>query len=638
MDSSLKIIGIYLISSIAIAILWGRNRQIGVWWTLFLMLGALLIYRNRHDIFASDIVFLWLFLFWFFGLGYFLFKRGLGVSFNRKAISSVQSAPKPENTALEPVHSKISVPKNSHTTSNQQVLTTSSVSEPSSKVNQNSIHEFVPTEQKLLSSNYETKLSFVDYNVAALTYKVNNKYFPVLKIPQKGCVLRSCRKGRATMRGYKEQSFQDSLTKYFGGYFEISGSIQIFNGARPYEPDIALIDKRPMGSIRIDIEIDEPYAGLSRQAIHCDGEDEARDIYFIDRGWIVIRFTERQVHLQELSCLKFVAEILSIIHQAYSISDELSIQADISPEKLWDVLQAQEWEKDHYRESYLNHNFTEIQVPTNEVVGTLNIREQEEERKVKPSYIGKIETVQIFSYNTLHENSRDKRIQFYPEKHLYTIDGTPAESVSSIIEKRFPVFDIKRMAELKAPQYGMSAIALAKKWRKNGEEAMSAGTLLHEQIESYFLRKEYDEIEEMSLFHQFINDHSYLEPYRTEWRIFDELYLIAGTIDLLAKNEDTYEMYDWKRSKKVVDPYTGEPIVSNEYQSGFGELYDIPDTSYNRYCLQQGLYRNILERRYGVKVSKMYLVVLYPKYKQYYKLEVPYWKDKVEYILNTAGI
>ncbi|TNJ34207.1 hypothetical protein FGF66_12365 [Chlorobaculum thiosulfatiphilum] len=82
------------------------------------------------------------------------------------------------------------------------------------------------------------------------------------------------------MRGYKEESFQDSLTRYFGDYFEISGSIQIFNGTRPYEPDIALIDKRPTGCIRIDIEIDEPYVGLSRQAIHCDGEDEARDIYF----------------------------------------------------------------------------------------------------------------------------------------------------------------------------------------------------------------------------------------------------------------------------------------------------------------------------------------------------------------------
>ncbi|WP_211342018.1 hypothetical protein, partial [Chlorobaculum thiosulfatiphilum] len=99
-------------------------------------------------------------LFWSFGFGYFLFRRGLGVSFNRKAISSVQSAPKPENTVSEPLQSKISVPKNSHMVSNQQVLSTSIVSKPSPKEKPKSIHE--------------TKFSFVDYDVAALKHKVNN--------------------------------------------------------------------------------------------------------------------------------------------------------------------------------------------------------------------------------------------------------------------------------------------------------------------------------------------------------------------------------------------------------------------------------------------------------------------------------
>ena len=32
----------------------------------------------------------------------------------------------------------------------------------------------------------------------------------------------------------------------------------------------------------------------------------------------------------------------------------------------------------------------------------------------------------------------------------------------------------------------------------------------------------------------------------------------------------------------------------------------------------------------------MFLVVLYPDYNQYYKVETPYWKDKVEHILETV--
>jgi hypothetical protein len=47
------------------------------------------------------------------------------------------------------------------------------------------------------------------------------------------------------------------------------------------------------------------------------------------------------------------------------------------------------------------------------------------------------------------------------------------------------------------------------------------------------------------------------------------------------------------------------------------------------------LYKYILEKNYDLNVSKMFLVVLYPEYHTYYKVEVPYLKEKVEYILKT---
>ena len=123
-------------------------------------------------------------------------------------------------------------------------------------------------------------------------------------------------------------------------------------------------------------------------------------------------------------------------------------------------------------------------------------------------------------------------------------------------------------------------------------------------------------------------------PYRSEWRIFDEDFHIAGTIDLIAKNNGAFEIYDWKRSEKVVLA-NGEKITQNQWQRGVGQLQDIPDTSYNRYVLQQSLYRYILERKYNLIISKMYLIVLHPSYTQYYKVETPYLKDKAEYILRS---
>ena len=137
------------------------------------------------------------------------------------------------------------------------------------------------------------------------------------------------------------------------------------------------------------------------------------------------------------------------------------------------------------------------------------------------------------------------------------------------------------------------------------------------------------------MFESFVKENNSIDPYRTEWRIFDEHHHIAGTIDLISKTGNSYEMYDWKRSKKVVNSFNGEPIKNNQWQNGVGQLSDIDDTSYNRYCLQQSLYKYILEKNYGLKVSKMYLIVLYPEYDKYYKVEVPYLKDKAEYILRT---
>src|SRR5690606_28222357 len=125
---------------------------------------------------------------------------------------------------------------------------------------------------------------------------------------------------------------------------------------RPYEPDIAMIDIIN-SNLRIDIEIDEPYAGITRQPTHCENEDVVRDMYFTDRGWLVIRFSEYQVHTQELECLRFIADVIKLVNPKYTIPDNLKNILKIKDEKFWDIIQAQKWEKINYREKYLNHIF-----------------------------------------------------------------------------------------------------------------------------------------------------------------------------------------------------------------------------------------------------------------------------------------
>lgn len=464
--------------------------------------------------------------------------------------------------------------------------------------------------------------------------------YAVIRIPKKGCIVRTHRFGNTKRRGFKEESFQKSIEKHFGNHFIISGEVHLNTGkdTRPFEPDIAIIDKKKDKNIRIDVEIDEPYAAITRQPTHCKGEDVMRDTYFVDRGWIVIRFSEFQIHTQELECLKYLAFVIRSIDSNYAFSNDLNSRINLKSEKLWDIVQAQKWEKAKYREQYLEHEFGVI--PETIETDERDFSEQEilEEKLVNPSIIGVEDKTKNIGYNKVNAHPRDKRISFYPDSHIYTIDGIPAPSASTIISKFFPEFDSYGKASTLSPSnplYGLPVEEIVGIWNKRGLEAANQGTYLHEQIEKYYLNQTFNETEEFHLFRQFVADHNNINPYRTEWRIFDEQYNVAGTIDLIASSSNGFEIYDWKRSKKVVD-FAGNPIKTDGWGNcGVGKLSDIPDTSYNRYCLQQSLYRYILENNYRLKISKMFLIVLYPDNDRYYKVETPYWKERIEYILKT---
>lgn len=464
--------------------------------------------------------------------------------------------------------------------------------------------------------------------------------YPIFRCPKKNTVVRSYRVGTTKRRGFKEEVFQRAIEDVFGNQFIVSGELRINTGkdTRPFEPDIALIDKSN-DCLRIDIEIDEPYAGITRQPTHCKGDDTMRDIYFVDRGWIVIRFSEYQVHMFEKKCLRFISDVIKGVSSTYSIPASLAHSTSTENEKLWDIVQAQKWEKDKYRESYLNHEFKTIEERIETIERDFNEQEQKEEKLVNPTLIGVVDEKPSIGFNLINSHPRDKRIEFYPEPHIYTIDKTPAPSASKVISKFFPEFDSYGKASSLSPSnplYGLPVEEIVQTWNSRGMEAANKGTFLHEQIEKYYLGEHYEKTEEFHLFEQFVSDHKNIKPHRSEWRIFDEEHHIAGTIDLISKNGVGFDIYDWKRSKKVVDTYNGEPITKDTWGNvGVGQLKDIDDTSYNRYCLQQSLYRYILEKNYNLTISKMYLVVLYPDNDRYYKVEVPYLKKRVEYILKT---
>lgn len=241
---------------------------------------------------------------------------------------------------------------------------------------------------------------------------------------------------------------------------------------------------------------------------------------------------------------------------------------------------------------------------------------------------------------------RDKRISFKEEGHIYTLDNdTHLKSVTTLIGDFFEPFDAIKWSKRKAPSLGITPEHLRDQWNMKSFFASSIGTHMHAQIENYFLGNEqvldydffyngtFEQKEEkgnvsveLGYFSKFVAD-TPLSPFRVEWGVFDEAHLVAGTIDLACRNANgEIELYDWKRSAKLPD--------ENKYQQGKGKLCHLCDSSYHHYCLQQNLYRYILETNYGLRVSKMNLVALHPNLDAYQIIPVPRMDKEVEYILQ----
>lgn len=246
---------------------------------------------------------------------------------------------------------------------------------------------------------------------------------------------------------------------------------------------------------------------------------------------------------------------------------------------------------------------------------------------------------------------QDLYIDFEPEAHVYTYKGgVQLLPVSSLIAYFFEHFDAQAAARRLWERKGIPIEESLAKWEKIGKMASEVGTFVHEQTENYFRDGTFNTdyafeyagvIEQISVekekqhFLKFVNDYK-ISPYRQEWPVFDLKLNIAGTIDMICKEADgEFTIYDWKRSGKVVNAL-GQPIVEAfGGKRGFNGI-TLPDTAFYHYCMQQNLYRYMLESNYGIHIKAMNLVVLCPDYPTYYVAPVPKMDEVIQQIISAC--
>jgi len=247
---------------------------------------------------------------------------------------------------------------------------------------------------------------------------------------------------------------------------------------------------------------------------------------------------------------------------------------------------------------------------------------------------------------------RDNHIRFYAKGHKYEILTDLKSKYTSVTtwnKSHFPKFDADAViANIMRGKnwnpdnkyWGQTAEQIKATWFTSGASVADAGTNLHEQIEQFMnnsvlepgythkqLLEHYKSLEdtvvrgpEWQFFLKFIEDHPDMKPYRTEWMIFDEHVKLAGSIDMVYENPDgTLSIYDWKRAKDITKDNNWNKFALNPI------IGQMPDTNYWHYSLQLNTYRQILETKYGKKVTSLCLVRIHPDHPEqtYELLPVP---------------
>ena len=243
----------------------------------------------------------------------------------------------------------------------------------------------------------------------------------------------------------------------------------------------------------------------------------------------------------------------------------------------------------------------------------------------------------------INSHIRDKNIVFYEPTHTYTITSDPTNKYTSVTtwnHSHFPHFNadqvIKNMMRGKNwkeghKYWGLTADQIKAQWASNGVAVSEAGTNMHYEIECFMnnssIEEHYTHVQlythylerqltsknpiietpEWQYFIKFIQEHSYLKPYRTEWTVYHEDAKLAGSIDMVYENPDgTLSIYDWKRAKDISRINTFNKFALNKI------ICHMPDSNFWHYALQLNTYKKIIEDKYGKIVTDLYLVRLHP--------------------------
>ncbi len=466
--------------------------------------------------------------------------------------------------------------------------------------------------------------------------------YPIVKFPEPGTVLYPYRENCRHEVSRLKARFCEWLTQQVAAGVVFRNDIGICLSERMplICPDMVILaEGHP--EVRVAVEIDEPFKAGSRKPQHyLSCGDCYRDGILTRLGWIVVRFAESQVWHHHQACADYLAGVLSRLLP--DIGWPRLAEAPLPEVKRWTRAEAQKMA---------------AKAPSGpcsdapEPLFAMTPEEQQSMQLVKPLPRSQDMQEKMATFKDAGRYAQDADIDFEPDEHIYIYKGKQRLlSVSGLANYFFDGFNALAVAERQSQYKGIPVEESLDAWDKTGCMASEVGTFMHAQTENYFHDGTFETVypfcyngqtepvsieTEKRYFLQFISDYK-IQPYRQEWPVYDLELNIAGTIDLICQEDDgTFTIYDWKRSTKVVNAQ-GQPVTEAFGGKMSYNGINLPDTSFYHYCVQQNLYRYMLEQHYGVQVRAMNLVVLHPDYPSYYVVQVPKMDEVVSQIVGVC--
>lgn len=220
------------------------------------------------------------------------------------------------------------------------------------------------------------------------------------------------------------------------------------------------------------------------------------------------------------------------------------------------------------------------------------------------------------------------------EGHTYSDSkGQKYKSVSSILSLIKPKFDVEGKAIEYAAKKKMSVEEVLALWEEKKNVGLNFGTLIHENIETYFLEKKVLDERYFDIV-QDVYDLVYADGAYNELICFDKVEKICGTADYVQFKENSFIISDFKTNLKF--------NFENPFQDKFlsSPVNHLPNSEYFIYALQLSFYARMISNLTGLMCESLNIYWLKRQIDtkdvfkaKWLKYTVPYLKKEVEDIL-----